>query len=354
MPLTSAKRAWLAVAALLCLAIAGGALYYHHLKQPLPGPAQVPGAPPSLISLLPSDAPVIAYINVDALRASKDSALISLLLTPAPKSQADAEYKAFVDGTGFDYARDLNRAAVAMWPAGLAQTPESVQQDRTLGVADGHFNQEKITAYALHMRGHQEASGTSHVFVVPGAPPVAFEFLSPTRIRIASGPDPAAILRTSAPGASDAAMQERIARVAGAPLFAVARTDNLPDSFYAPLHNTPQLAHLARSIQGLTLAGKPSGDLLTVTLDAQCSSIKDSFELATLIDGFRMLGSVALQDPKMQGQMTREQAAFLHDVVSRTLVTHQDKWVRLSLDITPQMLGTTSSSATDPPAARSR
>jgi len=348
MPLTPAKRAWIAVGVLLCLAIAAGALYFHRLQKPLPG--QVPGAPPSLMSFLPPDAPVVAYIDVATLRASKDSALVGLLLTPAPKTQADAEYKIFVDGTGFDYTRDLDRAAVAVWPAGLAPTPESVQQDRTLAIADGHFDQEKIKSYALHLHGHEEASGSEHFFVVPGAPPVAFEFLSPTRIRIASGPDPGQILHTAASGASDAAMQERISRVAGAPLFAVARTDNLPDSFYAPLHNTAQLLHLVKSVQGLTLAAKPAGDLLSVTLDAECSSMKDSFELAALVDGFRMVGSIALQDPKTRQQMTREQASFLRDVLKRTLVTHQDKWVRLTLDITPQMLGSQPSSTTDPPA----
>lgn len=346
MPLSSAKRAWIAVAILLCLAIAAGAMHYHHLKRPLP--AEVPGAPPSLMSLLPADAPVAAYIDVAALRATKDSALVALLLTPGTKTPADAEYKAFVAGTGFDYARDLDRAAVVLWPASLAPIPENVSQDRTLAVADGHFDQKKIEAYALHMRGHAETSGSEHFYAVPGAPPVAFEFLSPTRIRIASGPDPGRILLTAGNGPRDAGLQERIARVAGAPLFAVARTDNLPDSFYAPLRNASQLAHLARSVQGLTLAGKPAGDQLSVTLDAECSSMKDSFELATLIDGFRMVGSIALQDPKTQRQMTRGQAAFLHDVLSRTLVTHQDKWVRLTLDITPQMLGSTSSSTTGP------
>lgn len=338
MPLSVPQRAWIAVGIVLCLAIAGGAVYYHHLHNPLPG--QVPGAPPSLLSQLPTNAPIIGYIDAASLRSTKESSLVAALMTPASGTQADQEYKVFVEGTGFDYARDLDRAAVAIWPASLAPTPDNVSQDRTLAIADGKFDQEKIKSYAVRMHGHEETRGAEHFYVVPGAPPVAFEFLSPTRILISSGSDPGSILHVSDPGAPDPAVEERISRVAGAPIFAVARTDKLPQDFYSPLKNSPQLGQLARSVQGVTLAAKPDGDSLLVTLDAECDSMKNSFELATLIDGFRMVGSMAMNDPKTRRQMTREQAAFVTDVISNTKVTHQDKWVRLSLEITPQMLST--------------
>ena len=106
-------------------------------------------------------------------------------------------------------------------------------------------------------------------------------------------------------------MQGRIKRVAGAPIFAVARTDRLPASFYAGFKNSPQLEQLARSIRGLTLAGQPSGNDVNVALDAECDSMTNAIKISTLIDTFRMVGSMALHDPKMRGQMTREQAVFL-------------------------------------------
>ena len=346
MPLSSSQRAWLVVAVFVVVIASAGAAFYFHSRRPLP--PLLPGAPPSLISQLPPDAPIVGFIDAASLRAMKNSALVAALMTPASGTQADAEYKVFVEGTGFDYARDLDRAAVAIWPSSLAPAPQNVSQDRTLAIADGRFDQQKIKAYALHMRGHEETQGADRYFVVPGAPPVAFEFLSATRIRISSGPDPAAVLFTPASGPRDPNIQQSIARVAAAPLFLVAGTSNLPDSFYAPLRSSAQLDHVARSVQGVTLAAKPDGGQLTVTLDAQCASMKDSFELATLLDGFRMLGSMALSDPKTRRQMTREQAAFASEVVSRTKVTHQDNWVRLSLTITPQMLGAAASSPADP------
>jgi hypothetical protein len=134
-------------------------------------------------------------------------------------------------------------------------------------------------------------------------------------------------------------MQARVKSVAGAAIFAVARTDRLPASFYGSFKNSPQLDQLARSIRGLTLAGQPTGDDVNVALDAECDSITNAIKISTLLDTFRMVGSMALHDPKMRGQMTRQQAVFLASALSQTKITHQDKFVRLALRISPDMLG---------------
>ncbi|HXO04669.1 MAG TPA: hypothetical protein VN884_03445, partial [Candidatus Sulfotelmatobacter sp.] len=81
------------------------------------------------------------------------------------------------------------------------------------------------------------------------------------------------------------------------------------------------------------------GNSMNLALDAESDSMKNAFEISTLLDTFRMVGSMALHDPKMRGQMTRQQAAFLAALLAQTKVAHQDKWVRLSLQITPEMLG---------------
>ena len=179
---------------------------------------------------------------------------------------------------------------------------------------------------------------TRSFYTVPGDPPVSFSFLSPTRIdtdRYAG--------HAFAVPAADAkeidAMKARINRVAGTPIFAVARTDTLPSSFYDNFKNSPQLEALARSIKGLTFAGQPQGDRIDLVLDAECDSLAHAAEIATLLDGFRMFGSVALSDPKTRRQMTAEQAAFLIALASQVKVTHQDRWVRLTLGVTPEMLG---------------
>jgi hypothetical protein len=62
-----------------------------------------------------------------------------------------------------------------------------------------------------------------------------------------------------------------------------------------------------------------------------------------LIDTFRIFGSVALSDPKTRRQLTKEQAAFIAELSAKLKVTHQDHWVRMTLAVTPQMLGETNS-----------
>jgi len=54
---------------------------------------------------------------------------------------------------------------------------------------------------------------------------------------------------------------------------------------------------------------------------------------------------MALSDPKTLRQMTKEQAAFVQALIRQLKITRQDRWVRLRLDLTPQMLGTRSAAS---------
>jgi len=334
------------------LLIAGGIglyLYRHRMGGqggPVtpPPPPSLPGitavAPPDLLSELPADAPAVGYIDVAALRALKNSPLAGVLGLTSPGPEADREYAEFVRQTGFDYTRDLDKATIAFWPHSFAVEPgNGIGENRVLAIADGRFDQQKIKAYALHT-GKVLPSTNPSVYEVPGNPTVFFQFLSPTRIALASGNNARRLLAESLdPAPRDPAMKARLDRVAGAPIFAVARTDNLPPSFYANFANAPQLEKLARSVRGLSLAGKPVGNDIAAALDAECDTAKDAFEISTLLDGFRMVGSMALSDPKTLRQMTRDQAAFVRALIRELKITREDRWVRLRLDITPQMLG---------------
>lgn len=248
----------------------------------------------------------------------------------------DRDYANFVRATGFDYTRDLDKAAIAFWlSTNLAQAN---LLDHAVTIADGRFDRPKIGAYALRT-GHLAARGTESVYDVPGDPPVALEFLSPNRLVFASGKNPANLLGPYASSHRDPAVQALIDRVSGAPIFAVLRTDNLPPSFYNVFRSYPQLAQLARDIQGLTLTGQPKANDLQLVLDAQCDSMPHALEMSTVLDGLRMLGSMALGDPKTRAQMSRDQLAFLNALLRQATLTHQDRWVRITLDVTPAMLG---------------
>lgn len=294
------------------------------------------GSVPEILNELPGDAPVLCYIDVATLKKLHDSPLAAMLGLAGENPRTDRDYQKFVRDTGFDYTRDLDRVATAFWPSDL-ETSQAAENNRTLAVADGRFDQAKIKSYVLRTGKTVTAAGRS-LYFVPGNPPVGLDFLSATRIALASGPDAQRLLAFRNPSPRDAATQERIERVSGAPIFAVARTDKLPASFYDSLRNVPDFQSLARSVQALLLAGQPDGDLIHLTLDAECDSKMSAAKLSTAVDALRLLGSI-LADPKTRREMSKQQVTFLNALLSQAKLSHQDRWVRLSLDLTPAMLG---------------
>ena len=343
MPMSAKKRGLIALAALVGLVAAAAGVYLYRARRPLPAAAPRTLPVPGVFSELPPDAPGVAYLDVAALRKLQGSPLATMLGLAGADPQSDRDYAEFVRGTGFDYTRDLDKAAIAFWPASHIAAQGIF--DRAVAIAEGRFDQPKIKAYALRT-GHVVMRGSDAIYEVPGNPPTAFEFLSPTRIMLASGKNPVSLLGPFKPGSRDPAIQALMDRVAAAPIFAVARTDNLPPAFYDNFSSSPQLEQLARNIQGLTLVGQPKADDLQLALDAECDSMTHAIEMSTLLDGFRMIGSMALADPKTRREMSRDQVALLNALLSQAKLTHQDRWVRLSLDVTPTMLG--SKSAADP------
>ncbi|MGH9716795.1 MAG: hypothetical protein ACRD4R_08715 [Candidatus Acidiferrales bacterium] len=339
MAITSKTRAFISVVALLCVAAIAAAWYLRGGKQPVsPAPAHRGAATPSIFRKLPPTAPVIGYADVASLRALQNTPLASVLGLAAPGPAEDREYREFVRSTGFDYTRDLDKVAVAFWPANLTQPAAGIGQNRLLAVADGRFDKKKIEAYALRT-GRLVKDGAQTFYDVPGNPPVAFEFLSPTRIVIASGQNPASLLTAADAPSTDAAMQARISRVASAPIFAVARTDRLPKSFYSNFQNSPQLGQLARSIQEVTLSAQPDGRNIHTVVDARCDSLKNAIYISTLVDTFRIVGRAELADSSVRKQMTKQQDEFLTGLLSHARVDRDSNWVRITFEITPTMLG---------------
>ena len=92
----------------------------------------------------------MAYIDAANLRKLQNSPLAAALGLASPGPQADRDYANFVRDTGFDYTRDLDHAAIAIWPASFGTPDNVLGEDRVLAIADGRFDQQKIRAYALH------------------------------------------------------------------------------------------------------------------------------------------------------------------------------------------------------------
>jgi hypothetical protein len=348
--LSSARRAWIAVAAFVVLLAAGIGAYLRHVRRNSSTLASASGSPTysaspqqkqqalELLNELPGDAPGVAYIDVEALRKLQTSPLAALLgLTGATPSE-DEEYRRFVRETGFDYARDLDRAAISIWfnDAGEKRHGAS-QENQVFVVADGRFNQQKIENYA-RKSGSAVRKAARTIYIAPERPPVSFEFLSPTRIAIASGTGSAELLAGPQRGGRDAPLQARIDRVAGAPLLAVVRTDHLPEDVYAGLRGSPQIETLAESVRSLTLTAQPQGDALEIAVDGESDSEKNALAISTLLEISRMGASVAMSNSPSSAQMNAGQTAFLDGILRGARIRHDDRWVRVAFQVTPQML----------------
>jgi hypothetical protein len=346
MPLSPARRALIAVAIFILLLVAGVAgFYYWEIHRPVPaGPAfspEIAGPPPDVMSLLPPDSPAVAYIDAEALRKIPNFSLPGFINLVAGGPQNQRAYDDFVKGTGFDASRDLDHAAIAYWLTGFG-TPENVLgQDRFVAVADGRFDQPKIKAYFAHLGGKQVTHGTQSIYQAPGNPPISLEFLSPTRVVIAGGRNATDLVADTVSDGSrprDPAMQLRLQKIGGAPLFAVAKTDHLPQSFYANFQNAPQLDQLARSVRVITLVGQPTGDTLNLSLAAECDSAKNALTISFLLEGGRMAASMAVSSPNARQQMSSAQINLLNALVNQAKIVHQGNQVRINLNVPPTML----------------
>jgi hypothetical protein len=346
----SAKHLWIAVAALGALT-AAGLVYLHFASRRAsrliaePGAMVYPASPQQaehalgVLAELPPDAPAIGYIDVESLRKLQSSPLSTLLGLGGSKSREDREYQQFVRETGFDYTRDLDEGAIAFWPENTGEPGEGASaENRAFIIADGRFDERKIRAYALKS-GKAHASGAQTIYEIPGAPPVSFEFLSPGRIAITSGTASAEFLARARPASPDPGLKAGIDRLAGAPIFAIARADRMPKSFYTGLSKSPQVESLAHDVVALTLAAQPQGNVLKVVVDGESTSVENALTIATFLEFSRMGASLALSNPKTSRQLTEEQGAFLEGLLRESRISRRDRWVRLTFDITPQMLG---------------
>jgi hypothetical protein len=313
---------------LLLGAIAAGGFYFYRAHRAPSAPAS--GPVPDLLGELPSGAPAVLFINFAALRGSPFAARLTAM---APPASEDRDYARFVNETGFDYAKDLDRVAAAVWPGPPATS--------TLAVAEGRFDHDKIIRYALRSgtMTRQQGADVYEVSRTNSAKRIIFTFLAPNRIALSDGRDLGESLRQDHNSQTDPAMQDRIRRVAGADFFLAARVDNLPRELSLPKGNADQFDRLLRSIQGIALAGRAEGERLNVSADADCDSAKDAFELATVLDGLRFLGRTALADPKTRQGMRPEEAALLDILLRVGSLSREGPRVRLRLELTPAMLG---------------
>ena len=315
-------------AALGACGIAGSALLLIHLHRA--GTAHASPVP-ELLSALPAGAPTLVYLDLAAVRAS---GFYQHRPDGGPIAVPDKDYANFVQSTGFDFEKDLDRVVIASWPA-AAKEPA-----RTVAVADGRFDRKKIRDYAVK-EGKIDHQQGREVYLFPAQKQGSWNsltFLNDHRVALVEGATIAPVLATQTDNPASDPARERAARFDGAAAFAITRVPAVPDNLAAGGMRSTQLASLARSVQWVTAAARPEGDNLRVSLEGECNNDTDARQLQSALEVLRMFGRAGIDNPKTRQSMDPATHAVLEKMLESADVTQAGERVRILVELTPDIL----------------
>jgi hypothetical protein len=334
------RKTFLVVASLAVLVVAGTVLVYSGYLR-----TGVAGASPAteLLSEVPAGAPTLIYVDLAAIRTSS---FYQNRPDHSPLTIPDSDYAKFVQATGFDFEKDLDRVAIASWPQSL--TPE---RKSTVAVAEGRFDRQKIRDYAMK-NGKVDHQQGREVFLFPANGPTAagsakpptepswnsLVFLDDHRIAMLEGSSIAPVLESHGANSAADPTHERAARVNGAAAFVISRAPAVPDNFAPGGMQSTQMANLLRSVQWITLAARPEGENLRVSLEGECLTDTDARQLQSTIETLRMLGQAALESPKTRQSMDPATFGVLDTLLKTADVKETAERVRILVEITPDVL----------------
>lgn len=304
--------------------------------------------PEELLTLMPSNATGVAYVDLQALRKSP---FLAELYAWAPQPGVDADYAEFMKATGFNYEKDLDRTAIGVW--------EFPRETLFLALVDGRFDRKKITGYAMQS-GSRVIEGSREIFSVPvkgGVRRILFTFLQDNRIAITDQPNLSKILSTNPKEAVDAAeWRMRFGRLAGSPVFTVIHQEAGTGGALAGQApsglRSPQLSALLDQVQWFTVAGKPQGDWLDVVIEGECANENTAQQLADLLNGVLVLAQAGLNGSKTRNGLDPGARDAYLELIRRAEVSRIDrgetKSVRLVFEVSPKFLQAVRTTAAKP------
>ena len=143
---TRRKQLWIALVVLVV--IAGGIVTAVLLRK---------RAAPDAVRLLP-DSDAVLYINLEPIR------LFTSLGKNIPKDR-DPQYEDFVRETGFEFERDLDKAAFAIHYGTPAHGKSS--ETRYSEILQGHFDGARVEAYLRKLSASVEHYGNFDIYIIP-------------------------------------------------------------------------------------------------------------------------------------------------------------------------------------------
>jgi hypothetical protein len=288
----------------------------------------------AMLSRMPEDASAVIYVDVAQLRSSP---LFAQLSRWAPQPTVDSDYAQFLQTTGFNYERDLDRVALAI--------ERQRESSLAFAVVEGRFDRRKIEAFAGKYGSLKTADGKT-LFAVPlsGSNRKAyFTFLAEDRIAWAN--DSSFFFQQPRSGATGA-WREHFLRLAGTPIFAVLRQDSgaaTALSSQAPGGlRSPQLAALLAQLEWISISAKPDGNLLRVGMEGDCLTETTEHQLKEVLSGLVVLAQMGLNDAKTRKQLDPGLRAGYLELLQSAEIQQVDrgtsKSVRVVFDVTPKLL----------------
>jgi hypothetical protein len=319
-----------AAAVAACTIVAGGLFYlsFAHGKTANASPA------PELLSALPAGAPTLVYLDLGAMRASS---FYQHRPDKGPIAIPNQDYADFVRSTGFDFEKDLDRVVVAAWPA-----PSSKEPTKNVVIAEGRFDRAKIRDYAART-GKLDHQQGREVFLFPAKDQMgtsSITFLDDHRIALVAGTSIAPLFAANSNDPAVDPARERAARLDGAAMFMITRVPPIPDNAGAGGMQgaaSAQLMSLARSVQWVTLAVRPEGDNLRISLEGECDNSTDALQLKSALELMRMFARAGLENSKPNQSMDRATLAMLQTVLTSAEVTQAAERVRILVELTPDI-----------------
>ena len=319
-----------AAAVAACTIVAGGLFYlsFAHGKTANASPA------PELLSALPAGAPTLVYLDLGAMRASS---FYQHRPDKGPIAIPNQDYADFVRSTGFDFEKDLDRVVVAAWPA-----PSSKEPTKNVVIAEGRFDRAKIRDYAAR-KGKLDHQQGREVFPFPAKDQMgtsSITFLDDHRIALVAGTSIAPLFAANSNDPAVDPARERAARLDGAAMFMITRVPPIPDNAGAGGMQgaaSAQLMSLARSVQWVTLAVRPEGDNLRISLEGECDNSTDALQLKSALELMRMFARAGLENSKPNQSMDRATLAMLQTVLTSAEVTQAAERVRILVELTPDI-----------------
>jgi hypothetical protein len=330
----------LVAGAILAVVVTATAFYVGALR----GDSAHPSPALEILSQVPAGAPTVVYIDLAAFRASS---FYQNRPDHSPLTVPDVDYANFVQATGFDFEKDLDRVLIASWPQSLAQ-----EQNKTGVIAEGRFDRQKIHDYSMK-NGKLDRQQGHDVFLFPARAPAgarsakspmesrwnSLVFLDDHRIAMMEGSNIGAMLapHDAADFAADP-VRERAARVDGAALFLISRVPSIPDNFAPGGMQSATFAGLVRSVQWITLAARPEGENLRVSLEAECLTDADARQLQSALETLRTLGRAALESPKTRQSTDPATLGVLETLLKTADITETAERLRILVEVTPDIL----------------